>query len=59
MKAGDKVNVLSHKDTKEVFTVALVYNEYWYSLDPLEVAHFYFEDSKYENIYFVGELKPV
>lgn len=54
-QVGDKVHL---KGSDGVFTIAKVYNAYFYSLDEQEVAHFYLMETNYENIYFVGDLFP-
>jgi len=58
-KVGDRVKVNCHLDREEIFTVGKVFNNYFYALNEEEVAHFYIEDSLYENIYFVGDLRLV
>jgi len=54
-KVGDKVNIIGKEGT---FTIEQVYNAYFYSLDEIEVAHFYLEEPNYENIYFGRDLSP-
>lgn len=54
-KVGDKVHIAGNDG---VFTIGRVYNAYFYSLDEQEVAHFYLMEPNYENIYFIGDLRP-
>lgn len=55
-KVGDKVHIKGKPN--EVFTIAEVMGGCFYCLEEEEVAHFYLQESNYENLYFAGDLEP-